>query len=109
HFVGHPTISADGTQVAFADQLQRSSDVLEQNVYLSSGGPRILISHSLSSPSQPGRGRSITPEISTDGQIVSFTSLADDLVEHDFNFRQDAFLYNRSTGAIAPASRPAVP
>src|SRR5262245_59398819 len=51
-----------------------------------------------------GRGPSSHPSISADGQLVAFTSTADNLVANDFDKGADAFVYNRSTGAVTLVS-----
>ncbi len=51
-----------------------------------------------------GRWFSEQPSISADGQLVAFTSHANNLVPNDFNNVEDVFVYNRGTGAITLVS-----
>ena len=44
------------------------------------------------------------PGVPADGQLVAFVSDADDLVPNDTNGQPDAFVYNRSTGAVTLVS-----
>jgi Tol biopolymer transport system component len=53
---------------------------------------------SVSSGSQQGDRPSYTAGISANGRFIAFTSLATNLVPGDTNDRQDAFVYDRSTG-----------
>jgi Tol biopolymer transport system component len=53
---------------------------------------------SVSSSGQQGDRPSYTAGISANGRFVAFTSLATNLVPGDTNDRQDAFVYDRSTG-----------
>ncbi|MCA9166385.1 MAG: PD40 domain-containing protein [Planctomycetales bacterium] len=46
-------------------------------------------------------GVSSNASISGDGQLVAFTSTADDLVANDFNGASDVFLYNRATNDVS--------
>src|SRR5262245_14091923 len=51
-----------------------------------------------------GLGASTQPSISADGQLIAFVSSADNLVPNDTNGQPDAFVYNRSTGAVTLVS-----
>src|SRR4051794_29887769 len=51
-----------------------------------------------------GRGASSRPSISADGQLVAFTSAAENLVPNDPDNLPDAFVYNRSTGTVTLVS-----
>jgi Tol biopolymer transport system component len=53
---------------------------------------------SVSSGSQQGDRPSYTAGVSANGRFIAFTSLATNLVPGDTNDRQDAFVYDRSTG-----------
>lgn len=100
-----PVISDDGHVVAFvsyADNLDasdynRSSDVFVVN----------LMTRQIRCVSVNRRGRvgnhwsgswDYGPSISADGQIVAFTSAADDLVAHDHNLYPDVFVRDLGTG-----------
>ena len=47
---------------------------------------------------------SSSPSISTDGQLVAFTSNAENLVPNDTDDAPDAFVYNTSTGTVTLVS-----
>jgi Tol biopolymer transport system component len=51
-----------------------------------------------------GQGASSHPSISADGQLVAFTSTAENLVPNDADNAADAFVYNRSTGSVTLVS-----
>ena len=51
-----------------------------------------------------GLKASSAPSISADGQLVAFASSADNLVPNDLDGSPDAFVFNRSTGAVTVVS-----
>jgi len=51
-----------------------------------------LVSHTSSSPEQPGDGASSDPSVSATGGVIAFISYAQDLVPADFNlYAPDVF------------------
>lgn len=56
----------------------------------------------------PGDSGSGEPHMSKDGKYIVFASGASNLVEHDTNFNDDVFLYDRQTEAIQLISRGAI-
>jgi YD repeat-containing protein len=49
-------------------------------------------------------GASSSPSVSADGQLIAFTSKADNLVPNDMDNLPDAFVYNCSTGTVTLVS-----
>src|SRR5450755_2183746 len=61
----------------------------------------------LANPSQfglSGQSASASPSISADGQLVAFSSTADNLVPNDTDNAPDVFVYSRATGAMTLVS-----
>ena len=109
---GHPRISADGGEVAFASLVNLDGALTfggNVHLYSRASGIRTLVSRSMASPSTPANGVSSMPELSANGEVVAFASRASDLIGRDFNDRQDVFLYKRATGTLTAASVAAVP
>ncbi|MCB8921075.1 MAG: PD40 domain-containing protein [Ardenticatenaceae bacterium] len=96
-----PSISADGNLVAFDSRAANLvsadgngySDVFVRNI--STGQTRRV---SVKSDGTEGNGDSFEPEISDDGQFVTFSSFANNLVSGDTNNYLDVFLHNRGNG-----------
>jgi len=72
------------------------------------GGPghaMVLQRVSVSATGEEANGPSERPSLSRDGNLVVFTSKADNLVPGDTNGLGDVFIYDRSAGTITCASR----
>ena len=88
-----PSISADGTKVAFqsfASTLVQNDTNGVEDVFLNdrTTGETVRVSVRTRSPFAPGEdgnGPSLGPAISADGRIVTFNSVADNLVARDNN------------------------
>jgi hypothetical protein len=96
-------ISADGTRVVYtssaSDLVSGSGARGEINVYLYdiAAGTTSLVSHGTGDAL--ANDASIAESISADGDLLTFRSLATNLVPNDNNGRtEDVFLYNASTG-----------
>jgi hypothetical protein len=109
-FSGNPTISADGTFIAFESAAtDLISPIVEGNAQLPDiflynrlTGTLTLVSHISSSLNTTGNNASENPILSSDGSSIAFTSMATDLVagQTDANNGNDVFLYNRLTGSV---------
>ena len=96
-----PAISGDGRFVVYeseADNLvpgdtNEASDIF---CYDRQNGTTFLVS--LTSDGSQANGDSFTPSTSSDGRYVTFTSLADNLVEGDTNDDRDVFVRDLQTG-----------
>ena len=104
-----PSVSADGRYVAFssdANNLGPTDNNGLRDVYLHDRqtGDTFLVSHNLAG-TDAGNRRSAEPSISLDGNFVSFSSAATDLVAgQPVNEETDIFIWNRNTGQIRLAS-----
>jgi hypothetical protein len=101
-----PSISGDGTVVAFAStatNLVAGTPHHVSDIFVSgpSGPPRML---TVAFGSLQPDGPSTQPAISADGSEVAFTSAADDLVPGDDNAASDVFVADAATGAITRVS-----
>ncbi|HSG38644.1 MAG TPA: hypothetical protein VLE27_03305, partial [Thermoanaerobaculia bacterium] len=63
-----------------------------------------LVSHDAARPSRTGNAASFFSSISPDGGFIAFSSLSSNLVAGDRNGRNDAFVYERRTGAVSRLS-----
>jgi Tol biopolymer transport system component len=101
-----PSVSADGSVVAFASQannLVAGTRHRLSEIYVDSGsGPVRLISVGFGG-AEPDAG-STQPVVSANGRYVAFTSAADDLVPADSNASSDIFVADLLTGAITRVS-----
>jgi RHS repeat-associated protein len=86
---------------AWRRRLPLTLELLETRTLLSAA-PLTLADPSLYGVS--GLGASSHPSISADGQLVAFTSTADNLVPNDTDHLPDAFVHNRSTGTTTLVS-----
>lgn len=104
---GAPTISPDGTKVAFesdASNLTTTCANAKSQVFLkdlTTGAVKCL---SLSLGRTAGNGRSGTPKFSPDGKSVAFASSATNLVVGDTNGSQDVFVRDLVKGATRRVS-----
>lgn len=83
----NPTISADANTVAF--QFKESNGFFSIHLYDRVSGSTTIIG--------AGNGDSSNASLSASGNLVTFESLAANLVPGDTNFFPDIFLYNRNT------------
>src|SRR5438552_3498090 len=100
-YSGFPAISADGQIVAFesdASNLVGGDMNRSEDIFVHDRATGITERVSVDSSGAEGNGASIWPAISSDGQIVTFPSLASNLVGGDTNGSQDVFIHDRSTG-----------
>ena len=101
-----PSVSADGTVVAFASQatnLAPGTSRRLSEVFVSTGtGPIRLLSVGFGG-GQPDAA-STQPVVSADGRFVAFTSAADNLVANDSNASSDIFVVDLQTGTLARVS-----
>ena len=104
-------ISGDGNYVAFVSQ---AGDLVPGDANLSSdvflfdrrAGTVSQVTRRNETPAPSGYP-SYSPSISDDGRFVAFISTAPDLVPDDTNNVEDAFLFDRTTGAVTLVSRDA--
>ena len=104
---GSPAISADGRYVVFfslastlvAGDTNGVSDIFVHD-RLTGQTSRV----SVSSSGLQGNGSSAVPSISADGRVVSFTSVASNLVAGDTNANNDVFVHDLQTGQTTRVS-----
>jgi Tol biopolymer transport system component len=97
----NPTISRDGTVVAFmsgASNLVSGDTNGWIDVFVCELGTGRIERVSLSSSGEQGNGDSILPALSADGRFVGFKSIATNLVAGDLNNLVDVFVHDRQTG-----------
>ena len=108
HWVNsNPSISADGRYIAFTSfsynfvdgDVPDTPDVF---VHDQITGSTTLVSRA--SDGNIGNGNSGEPSISADGDSITFSSKADNLVASDTNGVQDVFVWCRDEGSVALAS-----
>jgi Tol biopolymer transport system component len=95
-----PSTSANGQFVAFtswASNLVAGDTNGNFDVFVHDRATSITERVSVRSNGKEGNNDSGFPSISTDGQIVAFTSDASNLVAGDANGRRDVFVHDRST------------
>ncbi len=93
-----PGISADGRYVAFysfADNLVTDDTNGKIDVFVYDRISNTIELVSMNNEKEHGNGNSYNPSISADGRYVAFHSLADNLVERDFNRAADVFVFDR--------------
>jgi Tol biopolymer transport system component len=110
-----PTVSADGSSIAFVSVSQRvipgQVDVngVQPDVFLYSRatGRIVLVSHAAGRPLTTANELSFFPSplISADGRYIAFISLATNLVPRQFSRGFALFVYDRTSGAVTLASR----
>ncbi len=96
---GSPTISADGRIVSYwsyasnivTGDIANRPDVFWYSV---NGGSNLLVTDTAAGNPAVGAVLPRT-DLSDDGRLITYASQAGDLVESDYNFRNDAFLYDR--------------
>jgi Tol biopolymer transport system component len=104
---GAPAISADGRIVAFtswADNLVAGDTNRTIDVFVHDRATGITERVSVDSTGAEGDDSSLSPALSSDGQVVAFQSFAANLVAGDANEQPDVFVRDRSTGVTARVS-----
>ena len=102
-----PAISADGRFVVFSSSAAQFGDQDPSNTVLDvfrhdrTTGATVLVS---SPPSGVANAQSDQPSVSGDGNLVAFTSAANNLVAGDTNSKFDVFLRNMTSGAVIRVS-----
>ncbi len=102
-----PSISADGTYVAFyslAGNLVSDDNNGFYDIFVRDRVARTTERVSVDSAGAEGDGDSSVPSISADGRYVAFYSVASKLVAGDTNGVQDEFVHDRATGRTARVS-----
>jgi Tol biopolymer transport system component len=107
HRSGLPAISADGQTVAFISDASNlvpgdTNNVLDIFVHTRTSGVTERVS--VGSDSTQANGWSGGPSISSNGQFVTFTSGASNLVNGDTNNFNDVFIHDRSTATTERVS-----
>ena len=102
-----PSISADGTLVAFSTDAQLFSldnnatlDAVVKDLTTGTLSVMSLIGGGAATPADP----SAVDDISPNGRYVVFSSDSGQIVSSDFNASTDAFRYDRTTGLVARMS-----
>jgi Tol biopolymer transport system component len=99
-------VSADGKVVAFqsdATNMVPGDTNLATDVFIEVGGRVYPVS--TTPDNQPANGDSTAPDISANGQVITFVSTASNLVPRDENGTADVFVRNLITGAIKRVSQ----
>jgi Tol biopolymer transport system component len=97
----YPSLSADGRYVAFAStatNLVAGDSNFLWDVFVRDRVAGTTVRVSVDSNGQQSNGNSFGPVLSSDGQLVGFTSLASNLVPNDTNDSRDAFVHDMATG-----------
>lgn len=97
-----PALSADGRIVAFhsfAENLVECDDNYMSDVFVHERETGTTSRVSVSSAGDQANKDSEMADITADGRLVVFQSVADNLVMRDTNRKQDIFLHDRKTGA----------
>ncbi len=110
-FSASPSISSDGTSVAFAaaaSNLVPGDTNGRIDIFVCDRNTNTIERVSIGSGGVQGDGDSILPAISGDGRFVGFKSLADNLVPNDRNGLVDVFVRDRcqSSGSPVPGCSP---
>ena len=92
------SVSSDGRHIAFQAPFWRVNEFTRDNIFVHDRllGETSLVS--VSSEGVIGNSWSINPEISANGQFVSFTSDSRNLVENDTNGYRDIFVHDLISG-----------
>ncbi len=102
-----PSISADGSLVAYASQASNMS-LLDlngaQDIYVKNTGTGLLSLVLSGSGGVVSNNDSFSPVISQDGSKIVFASTATNLVSGDTNGVEDIFVYNINTGTTTLVS-----
>ncbi|WP_371493591.1 hypothetical protein OG871_38470 [Kitasatospora sp. NBC_00374] len=104
------SISGDGRYVVFssvASNLVPGDTTGRTDVFRKDMQTGAVTRMSRSASGQAANADSVLPTISRDGNLVAFTSTADNLTSGDANARADVFVRNVSAGTVALVSRTA--
>jgi cold shock CspA family protein len=102
-----PTLSADGRIITFhslASNLVPNDTNHSWDIFVHDRETAITERISMSSAGQQGNNGSYFPDLSADGRLVAFYSLANNLVPNDTNNNWDVFVYDRQSGVTARVS-----
>lgn len=102
-----PVISANGRYVAFAsvaDNIVPGDSNSASDIFLADLETGTIRRISVSSAGRQANGPSYNPSISADGNLISFTSEATNLVPGDHNHVADVFVHNMTTGTTRRVS-----
>jgi Tol biopolymer transport system component len=102
-----PAISANGRFVAFnsfAENLVDGDNNYMSDVFVHDRERRTTARVSVRSGGAQANKDSETADISADGRLVVFQSVADNLVANDTNKKQDIFVHDRATGETVRVS-----
>jgi len=103
HYSDVPSISADGRSVAFesfASDLYALDFNGRWDIFVKDLDSGALVCVSTTTGGVTGNNSSINADLSGDGQIVAFRSLANDLVAGDVNAQTDIFVRDLQGGGI---------
>ena len=106
--VDNPTLSADGTAVAFASgatNLAPEDGDTVSDIYVKDLVTSAITLVSISSDGEKGDGHSYTPSISADGSVVAFESEATNLQAADVDTVRDVLVKDLADNTFALASR----
>ncbi|MFK5984834.1 MAG: hypothetical protein QM479_05365 [Pseudomonadota bacterium] len=98
---GYPIISPDANYITFqsdASNLVSSDTNSTSDIFLLNRTTGLITRVSVDSNGLQANGSSFSPSISDDGQFISFTSYASNLVANDTDYDQDIFVHNIQTG-----------
>ncbi|MDD5274393.1 MAG: hypothetical protein PHU14_16965 [Methylovulum sp.] len=100
------SVSADGRFVAYqsSSKLPHSGCHNQNNIFIYDRQTAKTECVSANANGEGGNNYSAYPAISADGNFISFTSFADNLVPNDTNNTGDIFVRNRITGELSRAS-----
>jgi Tol biopolymer transport system component len=104
-FADDPSLSADGTRVAFETAATNLSGTAQPAVYVRNLQADTTTLVSLADNETLPNGDSAAPSISNDGNLVAFSSRASNLVSGDNNGVSDVFVRNISGGTTDLVSR----
>lgn len=99
-----PVISGDGRYVAFssnADNLVAGDDEGQVDIFRADVRDGVQVRLSETPAGEGGLGSSYQPRMSDDGQVVAFTSNAENLVEDDTNGFSDVFAWREGEPGVA--------
>lgn len=106
-----PAISGDGNVVVFVSQVDTlvpgdTNNLADVFVRQRAGGvtTRVSVRSNGAQANASSEDVGISPSISSDGLLVSFSSLATNLVRGDTNVARDAFVHDRTTGTTTRVS-----
>lgn len=102
-----PSLSADGTKVAFASDarnLGATGGDGTANIFVHDLFNRVTTLVTVGSSGNPSNDTSSNPALSADGKRVAFDSFASNLVSNDTNGDGDVFVHDLATGTIIRAS-----